>query len=301
MFSPEGIYAAMMTPFDSAFRANLDVAGEMVDFFVSNGIDGIFPVSNVGEFIYVSEEDRRALVVKVIERADGRVKVAPGISNATVGDTVRFGKYCADAGADAVVLSSPYYFKYPQEAVLGYISEVVRGLDAPVVLYNNEWFSSKITPETLSKLFEFENVVAVKDSSGSMLTLTQFLATAEDRSGFNVMIGFEEIMLSALVAGASGCMTASGGIFPEIMTAIYKNYKEGQIKKAAALQQIIANVVSRMQRCFFPYGYKAAMRARGFDLGPNVIPFDEGAYASEVAAIGESVGEALRQFEGFRA
>ncbi|NOH03370.1 MAG: dihydrodipicolinate synthase family protein [Chloroflexi bacterium] len=131
MFQPEGVYAAMLTPFDNNSRVNLKSVAKMVGFFVEKGVDGIFPVSNVGEFIQISEDDKREFVAEVIATAKGRVKVTPGISSPNPRQSIEFGKYCLQAGADAVVVSAPYYFKYPSEMVESFLSSVAKGLDMP--------------------------------------------------------------------------------------------------------------------------------------------------------------------------
>lgn len=84
MFSPQGVYAAMLTPLDDKKRVNTKVVREMVDFYIEKGVKGIFPVSNVGEFIFLDEEDKRLFVDVVVDQAAGRAKVIPGISSGTM-------------------------------------------------------------------------------------------------------------------------------------------------------------------------------------------------------------------------
>lgn len=268
MFMPEGVYAAMLTPFDERGRVKEPVVRNMVEFFIAGGVQGIFPVSNVGEHIQLSEEEKRRFVDIVIDQVKGRVRVTPGISSAGTCKAIELGQHCASAGADAVVISAPYYFKYPQELVESHLAEVAGNLDIPVILYNIPLFANPITIETLKNLIRHDNIIAIKDSSGSIPELLNLLnMLAEEGREFRVLVGWEEMLLSSLSVGAAGCMVASGGIFPEIMSGIYNAYKGSQLQKAVKLQKLIAMATEQMKRMFFPYGYKLAMAARGFDMG----------------------------------
>lgn len=275
MFVPEGIYAAMLTPFDECGKVKELVIREMVEFYITRGVQGIFPVSNVGEHIQMSEEEKRCFVDIVIDQAKGRVRITPGISSAGTDKAIEMGRYCAAAGADGVVISAPYYFKYPQELVRSHLAKVAKSLDIPVILYNIPSFANQITKETLKSLIEIDNIVAIKDSSGSIAELLNLLNMIEaERSDFRIMVGWEEMLLSSLVVGASGCMVASGGIFPEVMAEIYRCFKNNQLHNAVKLQKLIALATEQMKKVFFPYGYKLAMGARGFDMGEYSVKME---------------------------
>ena len=276
MFQPSGVYAAMLTPFDKNGRVNIPVVTKMVDFFVQKGVDGIFPVSNVGEFIQISEGDKRDFVDAVIRTAGGRVRVTPGISSPNPRQSIEFGKYCLQAGADAVVVSAPYYFKYPPEMVESFLSSVARGLDLPVILYNIPLYANEISIDSLGRLLQIDNIVALKESSGSLANLQNILNLAHAMNrDFRLMVGWEEMLLAALTVGAHGCMVASGGILPELMTAIQHLYHTNQFIQAARIQRLVAKATEEMRKVFFPYGYKLGMQSRGFDMGPFAIDIPE--------------------------
>ena len=298
MFTPEGIYAAMLTPFDEQGRVNELVVRDMVEFYIAKGVQGIFPVSNVGEQIQLAEEEKRRYIDIVINQAAGRVKITPGISNAGTNKAIELGQYCALEGADAVVLSAPYYFKYPEELVESHLAKVAKSLDIPVILYNIPMFANPITKETLRSLIKIDNIVAIKDSSGSIPELLNLLNMIEtERSDFRIMVGWEEMLLSSLIVGASGCMVASGGIFPEIMTEIYKCFKNNQLLKAAKLQKLIALATEEMKKVFFPYGYKLAMEARGFNMGKYSVEMEHGTLNENKDSINSIVKYVLKKYE----
>jgi dihydrodipicolinate synthase/N-acetylneuraminate lyase len=162
----------------------------------------------------------------------------------------------------------------------------------PVILYNIPKFTSPISPAAFGKLLEIENVTAMKDSSGSVTELLAFLEIAEKKKGFNILVGWEEMLVSAAAVGAKGCMTASGGIFPEIMSAIMGAVQNGEWEKAARLQKIIAKATLEMKKVFFPYGYKLAMEARGFEMGGCRVKTG-GGYTDEKKLIANAVNDAV--------
>ena len=272
MIQVGGVYAAMLTPFDVNGRVNIKTVSKMVDLFVEKGVDGVFPISNVGEFIQITEEDKHEFIDAVIASAAGRIQVTPGISSPNPRQAIELGKYCMHAGADAVVVSAPYYFKYPPEMVESFLASVAKGLDMPIILYNIPLFANEIGIDPLRRLLKFDNIVAIKESSGSMANLQNILNLVDGMNrDLRVMVGWEEMLLSALMAGAQGCMVASGGILPELMTAIMQYFRANQFEKAAHIQRLVTRATEEMKKVFFPYGYKLGMQARGFDMGPFAI------------------------------
>lgn len=299
MFQPGGVYAAMLTPFDTEGQINEKTIAEMVEFYINKGVNGIFPVSNVGEFIQISEDQKRKFVDIVISTAKGRVKITPGISSPNPRQSIEFGNYCMKAGADAVVVSAPYYFKYPPEIVEGFLATVSKGLNLPVILYNIPLFAHEIPLDSLRRLLEIDTIVAIKESSGSHANLLNILNLVEGmKREFRVMVGWEEMFLSALAAGANGCMVASGGILPEIMTGILRHVQAGDLEQASRYQRLVARATEQMRKLFFPYGYKLGMQARGFDMGPfpiNIPPAYDRQLQSQKDIIYQTIQEVLKE------
>ena len=296
MFSPEGVYAAMMTPFGEDGKADIPEIRRMTEFIIDGGVDGLFPVSNVGEAIHLSANEKKRFIEAVADQANGRVKITPGICCASTDESVSLLEFCEDIGADGVVICPPYYFSYPEEVIYHSIAAVAKRSKLPVILYNIPKYTSPITPSVLARLLDIDSVTAMKDSSGSIADLLTFLEIAAKKKNFNILVGWEEMLASAMTVGAKGCMVASGGIFPEIMSAIYGCMKNGEYEKAARLQKIIPRATAEMKKVFFPYGYKLAIAARGFDMGGCKIEHG-GTLEDEKKLIAEAVDEAISDFK----
>ncbi len=273
MFRPEGVYVAMLTPFDEQGRINEPVLRRMVDFQIEKGVHGLFPVSSVGEFIHLNQDQRMQLAEIVVDQARGRVPVTPGVSNSCAENSVILARHAQDIGCAGVVVSPPYYFPASQEIIEKHYEVIADSVDLPIILYNIPLFSSPISYDVVKRLSRRENIVAMKDSSGSMVDLMHFLDKVRlIDSDLNVLVGREEVLFPALMVGCKGCMVATAGIVPEVMVDIYRSWQNGNYQRAQKLQ---FDVLQLIRACFalpLPVGFKVAMELRGFLMGPLKQP-----------------------------
>ena len=278
MFKPEGIYVAMMTPFMDG-RVNEAVVRQMVDFMVEKGVHGIFPISSVGEFIHLDFEEKVSLMRIVYEQARGRVAVTPGIASTRSQDCIQLAKKAQEIGCEAVVIAPPYYYPISQDNMERHFETICDAVDLPVILYNIPLFATPISYDVVKRLARRKNVVAMKDSSGSMVDLVHYMdkirLIGEDLS---VLVGREDMLFPALMMGAKGCMTATSGILPEAMVGIYNAWKEGNYDRARELQFSILLLIRAMFAAPFPMGFKAALEVRGFKMGPPQQPLSDAEY-----------------------
>ena len=273
MFRPQGIYPAMMTPFDDRGEIHEPVVRDIVDFVIEKGVDGIFPVSTCGEFVHMDLGQRKRLMELVVDQNRGRVPITPGIGATCPNQSIELAEYAKQLRCDAVVLLAPYFFLNTQDIVEKYVEVVARAVDIPIILYNIPFFTNPILPDTVEKLCSLKNIVAIKDSSGNMINLLNNIDQARKvDSDFHVLIGYEEGLFPALMAGAKGCFTASAGIIPEIMKGIYTHTLAGNYDQAREMQYSILELIRLMKVSNFPVGFKAGMEARGFPMGPHLQP-----------------------------
>jgi len=276
IFRPEGVYAAMLTPFDEEGKVNKTVLRQIVDFLINKEIDGLYPVSSVGEFVHLTLEENMEIMDVCVDQARGRVPVVPGVSASCAEKAVILAKHAEKIGCKGVVACAPYYFTVSQEIVEKHFEIIADSINIPVVLYNIPFAANKITYDVVKRLSRRENVVALKDSSGSMADIVHFMdkirIIGEDLS---LLLGREEIFFPALMMGAKGCMVASACILPEIMIEMYKCFKEGRYDEARELQFSILILLRAMWSLTMPIGFKAAMELRGFPMGPFKQPLSD--------------------------
>ena len=278
MFKPEGIYVAMMTPFEDG-TINEKVVRQMVDFVIEKGVSGIFPISSVGEFIHLDFEEKVYLMQIVHNQARGRVPVTPGIASTRPKDCIRLAQKAQEIGCEAVVVAPPYYYPISQDNMERHFEMICDAVDISVILYNIPLFAPPISYDVVKRLSRRKNVVAMKDSSGSMVDLLHYIdkirLIGEELS---FLVGREDILFPALMMGAKGCMTATAGIMPEIMVGIYKAWQKGDYDKARELQFSVLLLIRAMFSAPFPLGFKTALEVRGFNMGPPQQPLSDAEY-----------------------
>ena len=269
MFYPEGVYPAMLMPFDKEGLVNEPELRRYVEFLIDGGLTGLFPLSSVGESVHMSLAEKERALEIVVDQAAGRVPVTPGVGATTPKDACTLARKAQALGCPAVVATPPYYYKISNEVMEKYFETLSDAIDIGLILYNIPLFTQPIDYDVVKRLSRRENVVGMKDSSGSMVDFMHFIDKVRIAEGkVNFLTGREEALIPTLCMGGSGCMTGTSGILPELMVAIYDNYMAGNFERALELQRIVPNLVRAMFAVQFPVGFKAALNMRGFDMGP---------------------------------
>jgi 4-hydroxy-tetrahydrodipicolinate synthase len=276
MFKPEGIYVAMLTPFSDDGELNQEELRRIVEFFIKSGVHGLFPISSVGEFIHMSRQEKIRMMEIIMDQNRGRVRVCPGVGSSLPAESIILAQKAKALGCDAVVVAPPYYYQLSQENIEKYFETIADAVDIPIILYNIPLFTQPLSYDLVKRLARRDNVVGMKDSSGSMVDFLHFMhkiqIIGED---INILTGREETLFPCLMVGGKGCMTATSGILPEIMIGIYEAWKAGEYEKARELQFSILLAVRGMFSLPFPLGFKLAMEMRGFKMGPPKQPLSD--------------------------
>ncbi|WP_272699401.1 dihydrodipicolinate synthase family protein [Desulfovibrio sp. Fe33] len=277
MFRPEGIYPALLTPFDEDHRINETELRRIVEFCIQKGLDGLFPVSSVGEGLHMSFEEKCRCMDIVMDQVAGRIPVTPGVVASTPDESARLARHAGSLGCPAVVGTPPYYFKPGVAMVERFFETIVEKGDVPLILYNIPLFTQPLDYDMVKRLSRYEYVVGMKDSSGSMVDFLHFMdKIAIAGEDISLLTGREETLLPCLVMGAKGSMTAMAGIFPEIMVGIYDAWKRGDMDEARTLQKSMLVLVRTMFAVPFPVGFKLGLELRGFNMGPPLMPLAHG-------------------------
>jgi dihydrodipicolinate synthase/N-acetylneuraminate lyase len=270
LFRPEGIAPAMMTAFDDGGGVNAEVMGYIVDFCHESGCSSLFCASSSGEFVHLDTDEVCALMDIVVKAAAGRIPVLAGVTTSHIEKTLELARHARDIGCAGVVCAPPYYYPVSQGMIERHF-ELLAGEvpDLSVVMYNVPLFSTPISRELVGRLSRIPNVVALKDSSGSMVELIHFLDECHlAGSNITILAGREELLYPALMIGCRGAMVATANIFPEILVRIHDAALAGDHDSARSLQIAICRAIRTMFSIPFPHGFKLAMEVRGFRMGP---------------------------------
>jgi len=276
MFKPEGVYVAMLTAFTGDGDINEAEMRKIVDFQIEKGVNGLFPVSTCGEYIHMTREQKVRLMEVVYDQAGGRVPVTPGVGGSHASESIYLAQKAKEIGCSAVVIPPPHVIPLSQDMIETHYEAVIDAVDIPVILYNIPMFTQALSYDLVKRLSCRKQVVGMKDSSGSMVDFMHFMDSVRiGGESINFLTGREELLLSSLMMGAKGCMTALAGILPEIMVDIYQAWKKGEYEAAGEHQYSFVHAIRDMVVPSFPMGFKAAMEARGFQMGPPKQPFSD--------------------------
>ena len=264
-----GLTVALVTPFrDGA----VDEAAlrRLVDFHVESGTDCVSPVGTTGESPTLSHEEHERVIAIVCEQAAGRVKVMAGTGSNSTSEAIRLTRFAQKAGADAALMVAPYYNKPMQEGFYQHYKAVAEAVDLPIVLYNIPGRTGKnMEPETIARIGELPNVVAVKEASGSMDQASQILALSE----LTVLSGDDSLTLPLLAIGGSGVVSVVGNIVPQDVQAMIRAFRDGDVAAAQDWHQKLFPLCrDLLSLATNPIPIKAAMQLLGRDTGEVRLP-----------------------------
>jgi len=218
-----GIIPPLVTPLLG--RDDLDRVGleRLIHHVIDGGVHGIFLLGTTGEAPSLSYRLRREFIDRATKIVANRIPVLVGITDTSFVESVQLANHAAAAGADAVVLSTPYYFPAGQTELTGYIQNLVTELPLPLVLYNmpsltKVWFEI----ETLEKLAAIPQIIGVKDSSGDMEYFEKVLQLKKMRPDWSIMIGPEAKLPAAMQLGGDGGVAGGANVFPQLFVKCYE-------------------------------------------------------------------------------
>jgi len=263
----------MLTIFNQDGTINEGAIRKMVSMQISGAIDGIFPVSTVGEFVHLDLSERKYLIDIVFDEVAGRVPVIPGCGATCLTKSIEIANYASEKGCAGVVLMAPYFYKTPKDLIEKYILSLANCVDINIYLYNIPFFSNEIPPDLVERVCSHPRIVGIKDSSGSMINIANLIdMTKKIKPDFKVLTGAEETIFSTLVFGGDGCMTAAAGIIPELLRKIFDYFYTNQIEESRKTQLLILKLIRLMKAPNFPIGYKLALETRGIPMGHLMQP-----------------------------
>ncbi len=259
-----GLTVALVTPFRDG---EVDEAAlrKLVDFQVDAGTECVSPCGTTGESPTLSHDEHERVIAIVCEQAAGRIKVMAGTGSNSTTEAVRLTRRAQEAGADGALLVAPYYNKPMQEGFLSHYRAIAEAVDLPLVLYNIPGRTAKnMEPETICRLGEITNIVAVKESTGSMDQASQILAG----SNLTVLSGDDSLTLPLLALGGSGVVSVAGNIVPQDVRRLLAAWREGDIAGAQrAHHKLFPLCRDMLGLATNPIPLKAAMQLLGRDTG----------------------------------
>lgn len=266
---------ALVTPFTRDGDISEEGFKQVIDYTISKGVTGVVPAGTTGEFSYMRTEERKKLLKLSVEFVDGRVPIVAGTGLHTTEATIKLTKYAADLGCDAALIISPYYLRPADKGYYEHYAAVANSVDLPIILYNiPQCTLGVLNSNVVEDLAELDNVVGIKDSSGSVPYMLELIQKLKGK--MEVLCGADECFLSAVVAGSNAAIMASANVIPHLWLDIMRKVKEGKLEEAVELQRR----TQTFARMVLKYGaappVKAALRMMGINAGRSRMPLNTG-------------------------
>lgn len=234
----KGIVPPLVTPL--ARRDQIDTEGtlRLLDHVIAGGVAGIFILGTTGEAPSLSYRLRRDFIRLVCSAVGDRVPVLVGITDTAFVESIDLAIVAKEAGARAVVLSTPYYFPAGQTELTRYVEYVLEELPLPLMLYNIPVLTKvAFEIDTLRQLSQHKSIIGVKDSSGDLEYFAKLLELKSLRSDWTIMIGPEHMTAEAVAMGADGGVNGGANIIPQLFVDVYNTALRGDKDSLAALVQ----------------------------------------------------------------
>jgi 4-hydroxy-tetrahydrodipicolinate synthase len=232
---PRGSLVALITPMRADGSVDEPALEKFVDWQITEGTHGLVPVGTTGESPTLTHDEHRRVVEVTIAVAGGRVPVIAGAGSNSTAEAVSLARHARTAGADAVLVVTPYYNKPTQEGLFLHFSAVADAADLPVVIYNIPGRSVvDMSVETMARLARHPNIVGVKDATAN-LTRPLHTTRACGRD-FVQLSGEDHTALAFLAAGGHGCISVTGNVAPRLCGAMHEAWRDGRLAEAMATQ-----------------------------------------------------------------
>ena len=270
----QGTYTAMITPFDAG-QVDYDRLRANVAFQIEQGIEGLVPVGTTGESPTLSHEEHRKVIETVVQAAAGRCQVIAGTGSNSTQEALELTRHAREIGADGALMVNPYYNKPTQEGLYRHFSTIADAVDLPIVLYNIPGRTNiTMAPATVARLATHDNIVAIKEATGSM-DMASEIASLCDPQQMAIVSGDDSLTLPLMAVGGKGVISVLSNLIPAKVKALVDAGLSGDFEQARQLHLELFPLCKGMFVETNPIPIKTAMALVGKDTGELRLPLCE--------------------------
>jgi len=288
-----GLVHTPVTPFSCEGAIDFALYGKLIDFHIASGAQSLALPMHAGESVSLTDRERRQLIEFAIGHANGRVPIIAHVSETGTGIATALARHARQAGATAIIATTPYYWTPPPAMVIEHFFQIGAATDIPFFVYNapEEMQGARVTAELCCRLMaQLPNFAGVVDLSLDWQFIIELMTEAPRlNSSFQLLSG-TELMVSPAAIGATGMFAPLAGIAPRLVHELYSLCRAQKLFEARAAQEQLA-ALRQAVKAGGVASLKAAMRAMGRDCGeprPPLLPLDPASYqrlVSEIDAI----------------
>lgn len=259
-----GIGPPLVTPFTEHGDVDHDALGELVQWVEERGVDFLVPCGSNSEAELLTASERERVVETVVDESS--VPVLAGTGHPGLRETLEATAGAADAGADAALVVTPFYYEHGQETLESYYREIADSTEIPIYLYSVPTYTGvRLEPETVGSLASHPNIAGMKDSSGDLSAFVRTQRRVEDEA-FDLLVGSGSLLAQALDAGAAGGVLALANLYPGRCAEIVETHQRDS-DRARAMNAELVDVNTAITATYGVPGLKWAMGQRGAPAG----------------------------------
>lgn len=269
-----GAGVAIITPFHEDGTVNYECLAKILEDQIANSTDAVVICGTTGESATLSSKEHLDVIKYTVDVVNHRVPVIAGTGSNETAYAVELSNDAEKAGADALLVVTPYYNKTSQRGLVKHYKYIADRVSKPIIIYNVPSRTGvNVLPETYAELSEHKNIVAAKEASGNLSQIAQTIALCGDN--LDVYSGNDDQIVPIMSLGGKGVISVLSNICPKVAHDIPSLYLEGKCKESAELQLKYLELCNSMFMDVNPIPVKVAMNMMGMDVGPLRLPLCE--------------------------
>ena len=271
----KGAGVAIVTPMKDNLDVNYDKLEELIDFQIKEGTDSIIIAGTTGESSTLSMEEHRDVIEAAVRFAKRRVPVVAGTGSNCTKTAIQLSKEAEEAGADGLLIVTPYYNKATQAGLIGHYTQIAKEVKLPIIMYNVPGRTGcNILPETAAYLCKnVENITGLKEATGNVSQAAKTMYLTDGR--LDMYSGEDGIVVPLLAIGAAGVISVWSNVAPRQVHDMCMKFFDGDIAGAAKMQLEAQPVVEALFSEVNPIPVKKALNLMGMEAGPARAPLSE--------------------------
>ncbi len=267
----EGVATALVTPMNQDGSINFDRLKTLIDEQIQAGIPALVICGTTGESATMTLEEHSKVIRFAIECANGRVKIIAGAGSNDTACAADLAKEAEEAGADALLIVTPYYNKATQNGLVAHYKYIAERVSLPIILYNVPSRTGvNIKPETYAKLADIDNIVAIKEANGDISSIVKTRLLCGDK--LDIYSGNDDQIVPIMALGGKGVISVLSNVMPKETVELCDKMLNGDLEGAAAMQIELSSLIDALFIEVNPIPCKEAMNLMGMNMGPVRLP-----------------------------
>lgn len=258
-----GVVVAIVTPFTEDDKLDEESLKRITNYLLGRGVHGIMTTGGTGEGPHLLREERKAVTQIVVETVKGQIPVIAGTAACSTMETILLTKDAAEVGADAAIVTPPFYFTLPDNCLYEHYERLAASVDIPVIIYNNPLYTgNNLRPELIAKLADIDGIIGLKQSNADLGQLVEVIRLVGNK--ISILTGIDSQFYPSLCAGSKGIFSTAACVVPQQMVDLFNAFVKGNHKAASAIHMKLQSL-----NRFFEYdpGYVAPCKEALIMLG----------------------------------